>query len=207
VPAEEPRLAVAPARKEPSPRRTTESGCGAPSGTPVMIATPISTARGCVAGCPVTRSLAVRISQSLIRLGPHSVQRPSDRSRCVGEERCVRGRRHPAGAAGCVAGRDPAPADRDAVAQHGGDRHRGDASGQSDRRRCAARRLRQDHSGVAYGRRIGRPACCRGAWRADADRHVSRHTLGLRHRRLAAVGGGPGRHPSPRNSSPARNRP
>ena len=28
-----------------------EAGCGVPTGTPVMIATPISTGLGCVAGC------------------------------------------------------------------------------------------------------------------------------------------------------------
>ena len=140
-------------------------------------------------------------------LGPDAVQRPSDRGRRVGEERCVRGRRHPAGAAGGVAGRNPAPAHRDAVAQHGRDGHRGDASGQPDRRRGAARRLRQDHPVLAHGRRLGRPTRRRGARRADADRHLPRRTPGLRHRRLAAVGGGPGRHPLLRSSSPARSRP
>jgi hypothetical protein len=73
------------------------------------------------------------------------VQRPPDRGGRIGEERCVRGRRHPTGVAGGVVGRNPAPSHRDAVAQHGRDGNREDASGQPDRRRSATRRLRQDH--------------------------------------------------------------
>jgi hypothetical protein len=66
---------------------------------------------------------------------------------------------------------------------------------QSDRRRCAARRLRQDHPVLTHGGCLGRPTRCRGARWADADRHLPRRCTGLRHRRLAVVGGGPGRHP------------
>ena len=84
--------------------------------------------------------------------------------------------------------------DRDAVAQHGRDGHRGDAAGQPDRRRRAARRLRQDDPGAADGRGVGRPAGRRGPRRPDADRHVPRPAARLRHRRLAAVRGGAGGH-------------
>ena len=80
----------------------------------------------------------------------------------------------PAEPAGRVARRDPGPADRDAVAQHGRDGDRGDAARQPDRRRGAARRLRQDHPVAADGRRLGRPAGRRRARRPDADRHLPR---------------------------------
>ena len=85
-----------------------EAGCGVPSGTPVMTATPISTGPGCAAGCPTTRSTADRNRDRQHGLRPNTVQRPSDRGSRGGEERCLRGWRHPAGAAGGIARRDPA---------------------------------------------------------------------------------------------------
>ena len=52
-----------------------------------------------------------------------------------------------------------------------------------------------NHPVLTDGRRLGRSAPGGGARRADADRHFPRRLSGLRHRRLAAAGGGPGRHP------------
>ena len=103
----------------------------------------------------------------------------------------VRGGRSPAEPAGGVAGRDAGAADRDVVAQPGRDGHRGDAAREPDRRRGAARRLRQDDPGAAHGCGVGRPAGRRGARRPDAHRHVPGAAARLRHRRLAAVGGDP----------------
>ena len=69
-------------------------------------------------------------------------------------------------------------ADRDAVAQHGRDGDGGDVPRQPDRRRRAARRMRQDDPGAAHGRGIRRPARRRRARRADADRHFRGEALG-----------------------------
>ena len=181
--------------------------CAARSGTPATTATPTSTGRGCAAACPadaLRRPAADRHRQH--RLGPDAVQRAPDRGRRVGARRRLRGRRHPAGPAGGVARRDAGPADGDALAQHGRDGHRGDAPGQPDRRRRAARRLRQDDPVAAHGRRVGRPAGRRRPRRPDAHRHLPRRAARLRHRRVAAVGGGPRRHALRRRQFPGRSR-
>ena len=154
-----------------------DAGTGAArsqAGTPGTTATPTSTGPGCAAACPTTRSTAARTSRSQHRVGPDPVQRAPQRGRRAREARRLRGRRHPAEPAGRVAGRDAGPADRDALAQHGRDGRRGDAARQPDRRRRAARRLRQDDPGAADGRRVGRPARRRRARRADAHRHLPR---------------------------------
>ena len=79
-------------------------------------------------------------------------------------------RRGAARVPGHVARRGPDPADGDAAAQPDGDGRRGVDPWQPDRRRRAARRLRQDHAGDGDGRRVGRPAGDHADRRPDADR-------------------------------------
>src|SRR5690606_41820619 len=82
------------------------------------------------------------------------LQRASRRGGAVGEERHLRGRRHPAGAARGVARRDARAPDGDAVAQHGRDGDRGDAPREPDRRRRApdrkSTRLNSSHVKISY---------------------------------------------------------
>ena len=69
-----------------------------------------------------------------------------------GEARRLAGGRLPGRAAGDVALREPREADDHALPQPAGDGDRGAAALPPDRRRGAARRLRQDHARPADGR-------------------------------------------------------
>ena len=89
-------------------------------------------------------------------------------------------------------------ADRDAVPQPRLDGRRGGDPRQSDRRRRADDRLRQDHARAPDGRRVLRRAGDRALGRADAERQVPGHRHRLRHRRLALRRGGQGRRDEPR---------
>ena len=92
----------------------------------------------------------------------------------------LRGRRLPARIPGDVARRDAAAADGDAVPQPRQHGRRGIDPRQSDRRRRAADRLRQDHAGAADGRGELRPADDRRLRRADAERQVPRRATSAR---------------------------
>ncbi len=89
-------------------------------------------------------------------------------------------------------------ADRDAVPQPRQHGRRGVDPRQSDRRRRAAGRLRQDDAGAADGRGELRPADHRALRRADAQRQVPRPGHRLRHRHLEVQRDGAGRRDDPR---------
>ena len=102
-------------------------------------------------------------------------------------------RRHPVRVPGHVARRDEPAADGDALPQPRVDGRRGIDSRQSDRRRRAALRLRQDDARARHGRGELRSAGDRGVRRADAERQVSRQADRLGHGCLAVQRGSQGR--------------
>ena len=124
---------------------------------------------------------------------PQPVQRAPRRGRRARQARRLGGGWRPARPPGDVARRDAGPPDRDALAEPRGHGHRGAAPRQPHRRRRPPRRVRQDDPVAADGGRLGRPTGHGGPGRADAHRHLPGASARVRHRRLAAQRGGPGR--------------
>ena len=115
--------------------------------------------------------------------------RASARARREREARRAAGRRLPGRAAGDVARRAVREALDHALSQFPGDGGRGAAAQPSDRRRGAARRLRQDHARPDHGRDQHGHAGDLRAGRPDAARQLARRVSRLRLRRVEILDG------------------
>ena len=114
--------------------------------------------------------------------------RASARARRGREARRAAGRRLSDRAAGDVAGRAVRQADHHAVSQLPGDGDRGAAALPSDRRRGAARRLRQDHARPDHGRDQHGAAGDLRAGRPDAARQLAAASSSARARTSGNTG-------------------
>ncbi len=116
------------------------------------------------------------------------VPRSSARARRGGQARGLAGRGLPGRDAGYVARRGVHEADDDDVPQPSRHGDRGAAARQSDRRRRAAGRLRQDGAGAPDGCGKHEPADDLRAGRADAARQLARQAARQRQRRVEILG-------------------
>ncbi len=153
---------------------------------PALVRPPLAAAPGRLRRRRLDRQAGHRHRQHLERhqFLPHA----SARARRGCEARRAAGRRLSDRAAGDVAVGAVRQAVHHALSQSAGDGGGGTAAQPSDRRRGAARRLRQDHAGSDHGRHQHGPAGDLCAGRSAVARKLARTGARLRLRRLEILG-------------------